>query len=315
MFYYILKRILQIIPVVIGITILLFVLMYVIPEDPARLILEKGATPQALQNLREKMGIDKPVYVQYWRYVKQLSKGDLGTSYRYRRSVNSILAEHYPNSIKLAFAAIIIETIIGLLAGIISAVRKYSFLDVLVTISTTILVCIPVYWLGMLLQIGFGLKLGWLPMSGMGDGSIRFYILPAITLASVSTAFVARITRSTMLDVMSNDYIRTAYAKGLSNNSVIYKHGLKNALIPVVTYIGIDLGTLMGGAILTETIFAWPGVGRTIYLAILQRDAPVVIGGTIVLVLIFVFMNLFVDIIYAVLDPRIRLEGGGNINV
>lgn len=315
MFYYILKRILQIIPVVIGITILLFVLMYVIPEDPARLILEKGATPQALQNLREKMGIDKPVYVQYWRYVKQLSKGDLGTSYRYRRSVNSILAEHYPNSIKLAFAAIIIETIIGLFAGIISAVRKYSFLDVLVTVSTTILVCIPVYWLGMLLQIGFGLKLGWLPMSGMGDGSIRFYILPAITLASVSTAFVARITRSTMLDVMSNDYIRTAYAKGLSNNSVIYKHGLKNALIPVVTYIGIDLGTLMGGAILTETIFAWPGVGRTIYLAILQRDAPVVIGGTIVLVLIFVFMNLFVDIIYAVLDPRIRLEGGGNINV
>jgi ABC-type dipeptide/oligopeptide/nickel transport system permease component len=315
MFYYILKRILQIIPVVIGITILLFVLMYVIPEDPARLILEKGATPQALQNLREKMGIDKPVYVQYWRYVKQLSKGDLGTSYRYRRSVNSILAEHYPNSIKLAFAAIIIETIIGLFAGIISAVRKYSFLDVLVTVSTTILVCIPVYWLGMLLQIGFGLKLGWLPMSGMGDGSIRFYILPAITLASVSTAFVARITRSTMLDVMSNDYIRTAYAKGLSNNSVIYKHGLKNALIPVVTYIGIDLGTLMGGAILTETIFAWPGVGRTIYLAILQRDAPVVIGGTIVLVLIFVFMNLFVDIIYAILDPRIRLEGGGNINV
>jgi ABC-type dipeptide/oligopeptide/nickel transport system permease component len=315
MLYYIIKRILQIIPVIIGITILLFVLMYVIPEDPAQLILEKGATPQALQNLREKMGTDKPVYVQYWRYVKQLSKGDLGTSYRYRRPVNTILAEHYPNSIKLAVAAIIIETIIGLIAGIISAVRKYSFLDVLVTISTTILVCIPVYWLGMLLQIGLGLKLGWLPMSGMGDGSIKYYILPAITLAAVSTAFVARITRSTMLDVMSNDYIRTAYAKGLSNNSVIYKHALKNALIPVVTYIGIDLGSLMGGAILTETIFAWPGVGRTIYLAILQRDAPIVIGGTIILVLIFVFINLIVDIIYAFLDPRIRLEGGGTINV
>ncbi|MCL4378386.1 MAG: ABC transporter permease [Actinobacteria bacterium] len=315
MFYYIIKRILQIIPVIIGITILLFVLMFIIPEDPAKLILEKGATPQALQNLREKMGIDKPIYVQYWRYIKQLSKGDLGTSYRYRRSVNSILAEHYPNSIRLALAAIIIETIIGIIAGIISAVRKYSFLDVLVTVSTTVLVCVPVYWLGMLLQIGFGLKLGWLPMSGMGDGSLRYYILPAITLASVSTAFVARITRSTMLDVMSNDYIRTAYAKGLSNNTVIYKHALKNAMIPVVTYIGIDLGTLMGGAILTETIFAWPGVGRTIYLAILQRDAPVVIGGTIVLVLIFVFINLIVDIIYAILDPRIRLEGGGAANV
>lgn len=315
MFYYIIKRILQIIPVVIGITILLFVLMYIIPEDPAKLILEKGASPQALQNLREKMGIDKPIYVQYWRYIRQLAKGDLGTSYRYGRSVNSILAEHYPNSIRLAVAAIIIETIIGIIAGVISAVRKYSFLDALVTISTTILVCIPVYWLGMLLQISFGLRLGWLPMSGMGDGSLKYYILPAVTLASVSTAFVARITRSTMLDVMSNDYIRTAYAKGLSNNVVIYKHALKNAMIPVVTYIGIDLGALMGGAILTETIFAWPGVGRTIYLAILQRDAPVVIGGTIVLVLIFVMINLVVDIIYAILDPRIRLGGGGNVSV
>jgi ABC-type dipeptide/oligopeptide/nickel transport system permease component len=315
MIYYIIKRILQIIPVIIGITMLLFVLMYVIPEDPAQLILQKGATPQALQNLREKIGTDKPVYVQYWRYIRQLSRGDLGTSYRYGRPVNSILAEHYPNSIKLAFAAIAIEAVMGLIAGIISAVRKYSFLDVLVTIATTILVCIPVYWLGMLLQIGLGLKLAWLPMSGMGNGSLKYYIMPAITLAAVSTAFVARITRSTMLDVMSNEYIRTAYAKGLSNNSVIYKHALKNALIPVVTYIGIDLGTLMGGAILTETIFAWPGVGRIIYLAILQRDTPVVIGCTIVLVLIFVFINLVVDIVYAFLDPRIRLEGVGTINV
>jgi ABC-type dipeptide/oligopeptide/nickel transport system permease component len=315
MLYYIAKRILQIIPVIIGITIILFVLLYVIPEDPAQLMLEKGATPQALQNLREKMGTDKPVFVQYWRYVKQLSKGDLGDSYRYRRPVNTILAEHYPNSIKLAVAAIIIETIIGLIAGIISAVSRYSFLDVIVTISTAILVCIPVYWLGMVLQIGFGLKLGWLPMSGMGDGSIKYYVLPAITLASVSTAFIARITRSSMLEVMGSEYIRTAYAKGLSNIVVIYKHALKNALIPIITYIGIDLGTLMGGAILTETIFAWPGIGRTIYLAILQRDAPVVIGGTIVLVLIFVFINLIVDIIYAFLDPRIRLEGGGANNI
>jgi len=309
MLYFIIKRILQIIPVIIGITIILFVLMYVIPEDPAKLILQKGATPQALANLRAKMGIDKPVYVQYWRYVSQLAKGDLGTSYRYRRPVNDILAEHYPNSIKLALAAIVIETIIGIFAGIVSAVKKYSFLDVLVTISTTILVCVPVYWLGMLLQIGFGLKLGWLPMSGMGDGSIKYYILPAVTLASVSTAFVARMTRSSMLDVLSNDYIRTAYAKGLPTYKVIYKHSLKNALIPVITYIGIDLGALMGGAILTETIFAWPGVGRTIYLAILQRDAPVVIGGTIILVLIFVIINLIVDILYAILDPRIRYGG------
>lgn len=308
MLYFIIRRILQIIPVIIGVTLILFTLMYIIPEDPAKLILQKGATPEALQNLREKMGIDKPVYVQYWRYVKQLAKGDLGTSYRYRRSVNSILADHYPNSIKLALAAIIIEIIIGIFAGIVSAVKKYSFWDVVVTVSTTIAVCVPVYWLGMMLQVAFGLKLGWLPMSGMGDGSIRYYILPAITLASVSTAFVARMTRSTMLEVLSNDYITTAYAKGLSPNMVIGKHALKNALIPVVTLIGIDLGALMGGAILTETVFNWPGVGRTIYLAILQRDAPVVIGGTIILVMIFVVMNLIVDIIYALLDPRIRYE-------
>ncbi|MFZ3105880.1 MAG: ABC transporter permease [Candidatus Hydromicrobium sp.] len=308
MLYFIIRRILQIIPVIIGVTLILFTLMYIIPEDPAKLILEKGATPEALQNLREKMGIDKPVYVQYWRYIKKLAKGDLGTSYRYRRSVNSILADHYPNSIKLALAAIIIEIIIGIFAGIVSAVKKYSFWDVLVTVSTTIAVCVPVYWLGMMLQVAFGLKLGWLPMSGMGNGSIRYYILPAITLASVSTAFVARMTRSTMLEVLSNDYITTAYAKGLSPNMVIGKHALKNALIPVVTLIGIDLGALMGGAILTETVFNWPGVGRTIYLAILQRDAPVVIGGTIILVMIFVVMNLIVDIIYALLDPRIRYE-------
>jgi ABC-type dipeptide/oligopeptide/nickel transport system permease component len=278
----------------------------VLPEDPAKLILQKGASPEALSNLRAKMGIDKPVYVQYWRYIKNLFSGDLGTSYRYNRSVNSIMAEHYPYSIKLALAAIIIEIILGIFAGILSAVRKYSFWDILVTISTTIAVCIPVYWLGMILQVIFGLNLKWLPMSGYGDGSIVYYILPALTLASVSTAFVARMMRSTMLEALTNDYIVTAYAKGLSRFKVVGKHAMKNALIPVVTLIGIDLGSLMGGAILTETVFNWPGIGRTIYLAILQRDAPVVIGGTIILVGIFVIMNLIVDILYAWLDPRIR---------
>jgi ABC-type dipeptide/oligopeptide/nickel transport system permease component len=308
MLYFILRRILQLIPVVIGVTLILFLLFYIIPEDPARLILQKGASPEALANLRAKLGIDKPLYVQYWRYIKNLFSGDLGTSYRYQRSVNSILAEHYPYSIKLALAAIIIEIILGVFTGIISAVKKYSFWDMLATISTTLLVCVPVYWLGMVMQVIFGLKLGLLPMSGYGDGSIRYYILPALALASVSTAYVARMMRSTMLESLSNDYIVTAYAKGLSQFKVIGKHALKNALIPVVTLIGLDLGSIMGGAILTETVFNWPGVGRTVYLAILQRDAPVVIGGTIVLVMIFVIMNLLVDILYAWLDPRIRFE-------
>ncbi|MDZ7837303.1 MAG: ABC transporter permease [Actinomycetota bacterium] len=308
MLYYIIRRILQVIPVIIGVTLILFILMYIIPEDPARLILQKGATEQALANLRAKMGIDKPVYVQYWRYIKQLAQGNLGTSYRYRRPVNSILAEHYPNSIRLALVAILMEILIGIFAGIISAIKKYSFWDTLVTVSTTLAVCVPVFWLGMMLQIIFGLRLDWLPISGMGDGSIKYYILPAITLASVSTAYVARMTRSSMLEVMSNDYITTAFAKGLSFRRVVGKHALKNALIPVVTLIGLDLGALMGGAILTETVFSWPGIGRTIYLAILQRDAPVVIGGTLILVIIFLFLNLVVDIVYAWLDPRIRFE-------
>ena len=308
MLLFILRRILQIIPVIIGVTLILFLLLYIIPEDPARLILQKGATPEALANLRAKLGIDKPLYVQYWRYIKNLFSGDLGMSYRYQRSVNSILAEHYIYSIRLAIAAIIIEIIIGIITGIISAVKKYSFWDIIVTISTTIAVCIPVYWLGMILQVSFGLKLGWLPMSGYGDGTLKYYILPAVTLASVSTAFVARMMRSTMLESISNDYIVTAYAKGLSQFRVVGKHALKNALIPVVTLIGLDLGSLMGGAILTETVFNWPGVGRTIYLAILQRDAPVIIGGTVILVAIFIVMNLIVDIIYAWLDPRIRFE-------
>ena len=240
MLYFILRRILQVIPVIIGVTLILFILMYVIPEDPAQLILQKGATPEALANLRAKMGIDKPLYVQYWRYMKGLFSGDLGTSYRYGRSVNSILAEHYPYSIQLAFAAIIIEIIIGIFAGIISAVKKYTFWDVLVTVSTTIVVCVPVYWLGMILQVTFGLKLGWLPMSGYGDGSIKYFILPAITLASVSTAYIARMMRSTMLESLSNDYITTAYAKGLSQLKVVGKHAMNNAQIPVGTLMGLD---------------------------------------------------------------------------
>jgi peptide/nickel transport system permease protein len=305
MLFYIVRRVLQIIPVIIGITLIIFILMNVIPGDPARLILQKGATEQALENIRIKMGLDKPLYVQYWRYIKQLVKGDMGTSYRNQRPVSEILAGHYLNSIKLAAAAIVIEIIIGIFAGIISAIKKFSFWDILIMISTTLAVCVPVFWLGMMLQVTFGLNFGLLPISGMGDGSIRYYILPAVTLASVSTAYVARMTKSSILECMSDDYITTAYAKGLSRFKVIGKHAFKNAFAPVVTLIGLDLGALMGGAILTETVFNWPGIGRVIYLAIIQRDTPVVMGGTLILVIIFILINLGVDIVYSWLDPRI----------
>lgn len=306
MLVYIARRFLQAIPVVIGVTFLIFLLMFILPGDPARMLVQKGASPEVLQRVREAYGLDKPWYVQYGKYMWKLLHGDFGTSIRYRRPVIDMMKDHYPNSVRLALVALMIEAVLGVAAGIISAVKRYSFLDVLVTLSTTILVAMPIFWFAMLLQVFFGLKLGVLPISGMGDGSWRYYVLPAIALASVHTAFVARLTRSSMLEVIRQDYIRTARAKGLSEWRVILKHALKNALIPVVTILGLDFGGLIGSAILTETVFSWPGVGRVIYLAILQRDPPVVVGGVLILVLVFIFLNLVVDISYAYLDPRIR---------
>jgi ABC-type dipeptide/oligopeptide/nickel transport system permease component len=244
-------------------------------------------------------------------------KGDLGTSFQKGRAVTDILMDKFPNTVRLALSAILVEIVIGLLAGIISAVKQYTFWDVLVTLSTSILVSVPVFWLGMLLQMFFGIKLKewtggavFLPISGMGDPpDIMHLILPSVTLASVSTAYVARIMRSQMLEAMGQDYIRTARAKGLSERVVVFKHGLKNALIPVVTFIGLDLGALMAGAILTESVFSWPGIGREVYLAVTQRDWPVVMGGVVLVVFIVMVVNLLVDISYAILDPRIRYGG------
>lgn len=312
MLAYIARRFLQTIPVLIGATLLLFIAIYVIPGDPVRLMTgQRTMDPTRYQEVRKQLDLDKPIYVRYLLYLNKLARGDLGTSYQKGRPVADILKEAYPNSIKLAFAAVAIEAVIGIAAGVASAVRRYSFVDMLVTLSTSILVTVPVFWLGMMLQLLFGVELGWLPISGYGDGGPFNYVLPAATLAAVSTAYVARIMRSQMLEVMDQDYIRTAYAKGLPKRTVVYKHALKNALIPVVTYIGLDLGMLMGGAILTETIFSWPGIGYEIYLAILQRDAPVILGGVTVLVAIYLLINLLVDVSYAFLDPRIRYGGEG----
>lgn len=312
MLAYIARRFLQTIPVLIGATLLLFIAIYVIPGDPVRLMTgQRTMDPTRYQEVRKQLDLDKPIYVRYLLYLNKLARGDLGTSYQKGRPVADILKEAYPNSIKLAFAAVAIEAVIGIAAGVASAVRRYSFVDMLVTLSTSILVTVPVFWLGMMLQLLFGVELGWLPISGYGDGGPFNYVLPATTLAAVSTAYVARIMRSQMLEVMDQDYIRTAYAKGLPKRTVVYKHALKNALIPVVTYIGLDLGMLMGGAILTETIFSWPGIGYEIYLAILQRDAPVILGGVTVLVAIYLLINLLVDVSYAFLDPRIRYGGEG----
>ena len=323
MLRYAVRRILQMIPVLIGVTLILFILRApgVLPGDPVRMITGERAISEALrEQIVAKHALDEPLYVQYAIYVQNLLQGDLGESFQRGRPVLDILAEKFPNTLRLALAAIFVEILLGIAAGIISAIRRYSFLDVLLTLSTSVLVSVPVFWLGMLFQILFGIKLKewtggafFMPMSQMSSNQFPDWvhiILPAITLASVSTAYVARIMRSQMLEAMGQDYIRTAEAKGLTKRAVVFRHALKNALIPVVTFIGIDFGVMMSGAILTETVFSWPGVGREIFLAVGQRDWPIVMGGVIVIVFIVMIINLIVDLSYALLDPRIRYGGG-----
>jgi ABC-type dipeptide/oligopeptide/nickel transport system permease component len=309
------------IPVFIGITVILFILRSpaIVPGDPVRMIVGERAISSALyEQVVKENALDKPLYRQYWRYLTHLVHGDLGESYQKKLPVTTVLFEKFPNTLKLALVALIIESIIGLAAGILSAVKKYSFWDMLVTLSTSILVSIPVFWLGMGFQVLLGVYfkkwgLPYLPISGMSSNdfpSWAHYILPALTLASVSTAYAARITRSQLLEVMGQDYMRTAAAKGFSGRQVIWKHGMKNALIPVVTFLGMDLGAMVGGTILTETVFQWPGIGREIFLAISKRDWPIVTGGVIIIVFLVMLINLAVDISYAFLDPRIRYGRG-----
>ncbi|MCX7832223.1 MAG: ABC transporter permease [Actinobacteria bacterium] len=303
---FIIKRLGQLIPVIIGITFITFMLLYLVPGDPARMIAGKNATPEMLRAIRHELGLDLPWYKQYLNYMWKVVHFDFGTSYRYKRPVIEILLDAAPKTAQLAIVAVLIEAILGIIAGVISAVKKYSFIDSLITVSALAASAIPIYWLGMLLQYWFGLKLGLLPISGYG--TLAHLILPSIALATGSTALVALMTRSSFLEVSSMDFVNTAYAKGLPKWRVIFVHILRNAMIPVVTVIGLDLASLMGGAVLTETVFAWPGIGRTIYQAILMRDAPVVLGGTLFLAIVFVLVNFIVDILYAILDPRIRLE-------
>lgn len=273
-------------------------------------------SPAVYAQLRHDYGYDQPWYVQYGRYINSLAHGDFGTSITTGRSVRDIIADTYPYTVRLAFAAIAIEIVFGIGVGIVAAVKRYSIWDVMATLSTSVLVALPVFWLGIMLQYVFGIWLKgltnaqfYLPVSGAsGEGFPPWVhlILPAITLASVSTAYAARIMRSQLLEVNGQDYIRTAFAKGLTPSAVLWKHSLKNALIPVVTFIGLDLGAMLSGAVLTETVFNWPGIGFTIARAAFSLDYPVVFGCTVIILFAVMFINLLVDVSYAFLDPRIR---------
>jgi ABC-type dipeptide/oligopeptide/nickel transport system permease component len=314
---YIGRRVLQFIPVFIGVTVLLFLLRspILVPGDPIRMIAgERNVSESVRAQVTKEFGLDKPIYIQYYRYMAKIFRGDLGTSYQLQRPVRNILFPKFLNTFKLTGVAILIEALFGIAAGILSAVKRYSFWDMLVTFSTSILVSLPVFWLGMGLQVLFGIKfkqwgLPYLPITGMGGDKFPFWlhvILPAVTLASASLAYTARITRSQLLEVQGQDYIRTASAKGLTSRQVIWRHSMRNAMIPVVTFLAIDLGAMVGGAILTETVFNWDGVGYAIFRAINNLDWPIVTGGVLVIVLMVMVINLLADISYAFLDPRIR---------
>ena len=334
MLAYIIRRILILIPTLLGVSVIVFLMLHITPGDPAELLLGERSTVEGLKAMREHLGLDKPLYVQYGMFLERLLQGDLGETIWTRQKVWIEVKQRFPATIELSVAAMTISCLLGMFFGIVSATKQYSIFDYLSMLGALVGVSMPIFWLGLVLMLIFSLHLGWLPVSGrltIGvdlDTITNFYILdailtrngvalrdalrhiilPAVTLSTIPMAIVARMTRSSMLDVLRQDYIKTAKAKGLSQSKVIFKHALRNALIPVVTTIGLQFGILLGGAILTETIFAWPGVGKWMYDAVSQRDYMVIQGGTLFIATIFVVINLVVDVLYAVINPRISVK-------
>jgi oligopeptide transport system permease protein len=301
---YIVRRLLQMIPVILGTTFLIYTLVFAIPGNPVEgRCGERPCPPNYVAAFNAEYHLDKPLLVQYALYLGKLLQGDLGTNF-YGNSVAHELAIRWPTTIKLAVMAIIIEIIIGISAGVLAGIRRGKFSDTLVTVSTLVLISIPVFVIGNLAQLIFGVRLGWFPVTAT-HGTFYELILPAFVLASLSVAYVARLMRANLVENLRADYVRTARAKGLSNARTVGVHTLRNSLIPVITYIGIDLGALMGGAIVTERIFNINGVGNFLYRSINQKDGVAVVGTITMLVLVFLFANLIVDILYGVLDPRI----------
>ena len=305
MWKYMIKRLLALIPVLIGVSILVFLLMHITPGDPAILMLGERAPEEQLENLRESMGLNEPLPIQYINWIGRVLRGDMGRSLRSRRQVTREIWQRLPNTLSLGFAAAFLAIVVGIPIGVISAVRPNSWMDNIFTGITFAAVGMPVFWTGIMLILIFSVYLRWLPSSGL-QWDIRNFILPTIALASVTTATITRITRSSMLDVLKEDYVRTARSKGISERMVVYKHALRNALIPVVTIMGLQFGRLLAGAVLTETVFAWPGMGRLIVDSIRTNDFPLVQGSILVFALSYALANTFVDFTYAYLDPRLQ---------
>lgn len=307
MFKYIIKRLLWVIPIMFGVSLIVFTIMHLSPGDPATLILGESASPEAILALQQQMGLDKPFVVQYFRYISNLVLNfDLGRSYISNRKVIDEIMLRLPNTIKLAGLSIAVAAAVGIPLGVIASKKPHSIVDNVVMVFSLVGVSMPTFWQALILIIFFSLNLGWFPATGFD--SWQQMVLPVVTLASGSIGSIARITRSSMLDVAGQDYIRTAHAKGASERSVIYSHTLRNALIPVVTIVGLQFGALLGGAVLTESIFSINGLGTLMVNGIRQRDLMIVQGGVLFIAFIFTIVNLCVDLIYAAIDPRVAAQ-------
>jgi peptide/nickel transport system permease protein len=326
------RRLLELIPVFFGVLLVVFAIAHLTPGDPALVMLGERATPEAIERLRDELGLDEPLHVQFFRYMGRVVRGDLGESIQSDERVIVELGQRFPATVELTLAAMMIASIVGMLTGAIAAARQNSWFDGTSMVVALFGFSMPIFWLGIMMILLFAATLGWFPISGRLDftidlarrtnlyvldglisgnwaavgSALRHLVLPAVTLSTVPLAIIARMTRSSLLEVLRQDYVRTARAKGVAEARVVTRHALRNAAIPVVTVIGLNVGSLLGGAILTETIFAWPGVGRLVVDAIFARDYPLVQGAVLVIALIFVVVNLLVDLSYAYLDPRIR---------
>ncbi len=334
MLRYVLKRLLTVIPVLLGVSLLVFTFIRLIPGDPAMAMLGERAKPESVARVRAQLGLDKPIYEQYFIFLNNTLHGNLGTSILRGESVATEIVRRFPATLELALGAILVAILFGIPAGIISAVRRNSWFDTFSMLFALTGVSMPIFWLGLMLSFFFAVVLHLLPTGGRLDAgtqftpitnmllldsllrgnwtiffeAIRHLILPALALGTIPMAIIARMTRSAMLEVLNQDYIRTAHAKGLAERVVVIRHALRNALLPVITVVGLQVGILLSGAILTETVFAWPGIGRWLVDAIYSRDYPIVQGVTLFIAIIFVVVNLTVDILYTWVDPRVRFD-------
>ncbi len=306
MYIYIIKRLLQAIPVLFLVTVIVFSLMFILPGCPARTMMGEEATQAEIESLRAAMGLDRPILVQYGEWVINLFQGDFGRSFQDGRLVFPTLIYRLPATIELLIASLIVSVIIGVPIGVLSSLRRNKPSDVLARIFALLGISMPNFWVGLMLILIFSYHLQWLPATGRG--TIAHLILPSIALGTASAGLITRLMRSTMLEVIGQDYVRTARAKGLRQAVIVYKHALKNAMLPILTVIGLQMGYRLGGSVITETVFAYPGIGRFAYQRLMQRDFPMIMGNLLLFAIMFIVINIITDILYGFLDPRIRYD-------